>query len=168
MTVDYLTEFKRLSALLEAALTNLRDQTLKLAQAENDYRKARAKAWLTAEGLAKQREDSVNAITADARRLRDLADGLRRLELETVRARRDRGYPKARQQVWERAEGRCEARVSPSCNGQAEQVHHKAGRTGPDPHRLDNLLAVCLRCHMHIEKHREQARELGLSESRHT
>ena len=87
MTVDYLTEFKRLSALLEAALKNLRDQTLKLAQAENDYRKARAKAWLEAEGLAKQREDSVNAITADKRLDRDLADGLRRLELETVRAR---------------------------------------------------------------------------------
>jgi 5-methylcytosine-specific restriction endonuclease McrA len=75
--------------------------------------------------------------------------------------RRDAGYAQARRQVFERAEGLCEARCAPSCSGRCEQVHHRAGRGGVDPHRLDNLVGVCQACHMFIEAHRGWAYEAG-------
>jgi hypothetical protein len=77
------------------------------------------------------------------------------------RRKRDSGYLAAREQVRERAEGRCEAVTGTWCNGQAEQVHHLAGRDGVDPHRLSNLLAVCHRCHLWIEGHREESYARG-------
>jgi hypothetical protein len=49
------------------------------------------------------------------------------------RRARDRSYPQARIAVQERSQGLCEAGTS-VCTGRLEQVHHKAGRTGPDPH----------------------------------
>lgn len=81
---------------------------------------------------------------------------MRRVPIRPVsdrRRRRDRDYPQARMQVWERAEGRCEAVASQACTGRCEQVHHVAGRDGPDPHRLDLLLGVCAPCHQHIHRH---------------
>lgn len=87
--VDYVDEMRRLNDLLDQALGYLRTQTVELADAENAYRKARAEAWtLTPDGLAKQREDRINATTADARKRRDLADGMRQAALEAVRSRR--------------------------------------------------------------------------------
>lgn len=77
------------------------------------------------------------------------------------RRRRDAGYQAARQAAYDRADGRCEAWASPGCRGRAEQVHHKAGRGGPDPHRLENLLAVCQPCHAYIEEHRTEAYAAG-------
>ena len=77
------------------------------------------------------------------------------------RQKRDRNYPKARQAVYARADGRCEAGIWPVCTGRCEQVHHKAGRTGPDPHALDGLLGVCHRCHEWIELNREASYRLG-------
>lgn len=78
-----------LSALLDAALDELRTQAQKQAEAERDYRKARAKAWLEApKGLAKYREAWVDSVTADHRFERDLAEGLRLSALELVRSRR--------------------------------------------------------------------------------
>lgn len=52
------------------------------------------------------------------------------------------------------------------CTGYCEQVHHKAGRGGPDPHRLDNLVGCCEPCHMWIHAHPAEARDLGLMVSR--
>ena len=89
-TVDHVAELRRLSSLLDQALGYLRDQTRELAEAENVYRKARAEAWVVIDtsATARQKEDQVNAVTADARRRRDLADGMRQGALEAVRSRR--------------------------------------------------------------------------------
>ena len=82
------------------------------------------------------------------------------------RRRRDATYPQARLEVWERSDGMCEALCADHCTGRCEQVHHIAGRAGPDPHRLDNLLGVCEPCHRFIERHREWAYANGLLRSR--
>ena len=66
------------------------------------------------------------------------------------RQKRDRPYNQARQDLYEAAEGFCQANCNTDCNVWGEQVHHKAGRTGKNPHALDNLLLVCEPCHRHI------------------
>jgi hypothetical protein len=76
------------------------------------------------------------------------------------RRARDRSYPQARIAVQERSQGLCEAGTS-VCTGRLEQVHHKAGRTGPDPHALDRLLGVCAACHRYIESNRAESYERG-------
>jgi hypothetical protein len=81
-------EFARLSRLLDQGLQAMRDQAHELADAENEYRKQRSLAWPTTTGTAKEREDAVNALTADARKRRDLADYMRTAALEAVRSRR--------------------------------------------------------------------------------
>lgn len=86
---DYAAEFRRMSDLLDDALAYLRRQTVELADAENAYRKARAQAWVgVPDATAKQKEDHVNAATADDRHRRDLAEGMRQGALEAVRSRR--------------------------------------------------------------------------------
>ena len=86
MTPQELTaEMLRLSALLDDANRAMRDRGRKLAEHERDYRRARANAWLSTEGTAKEREDAVNAETADARYLRDLSEHERQAALEAVR-----------------------------------------------------------------------------------
>lgn len=84
---DFAAEGRRLSRLIDEALDELTAQVRAYSLAERDYRKARALAWIACSGLAKEREDEVNATTADLRYLRDLAEGLRRAALESVRAR---------------------------------------------------------------------------------
>jgi hypothetical protein len=78
--------------------------------------------------------------------------------------------------VFGRSQGFCEALLE-DCTGWAEQVHHLAGRTGPDPHRVDlydwraagnNLLAACSACHREIHNFPRRSRGLGLMRSRHT
>ena len=83
-------EMRRLSGLLDKGLAELRTQAVNLADAEHAYRRAKSVAWTTAPDgmLAKQREDWVNGTTADQRRARDLADGVRGAALEAVRSRR--------------------------------------------------------------------------------
>jgi 5-methylcytosine-specific restriction endonuclease McrA len=78
------------------------------------------------------------------------------------RRKRDRTYPAARQHVWERAGGVCEHCLAAPC----EQVHHIAGRGGPDPHRLDNLIGLCEACHRRAHGEPEWARSVGLMRSR--
>lgn len=77
------------------------------------------------------------------------------------RRRRDAVYSQRRAEVWERADGLCEVGVAADCARRCGQVHHRAGRGGPDPHQLDNLLCVCLPCHMWIESNRTAAYEAG-------
>lgn len=81
-------EYRRLSELLEDGLDELRERAEALATAENEYRKNRALAWPMTSGTAKEREDEVNSISADARKDRDLADYMRTAALEAVRSRR--------------------------------------------------------------------------------
>lgn len=88
---DTAAEMTRLSSLIDRGIGELRAQVQKLAESERDYRKARAEAWAITAGeglLAKEREDAVNAATADVRYLRDLADGTVRAAHEAIRARR--------------------------------------------------------------------------------
>ena len=83
------------------------------------------------------------------------------------RRARDASYPSSRTAIYERAEGMCEARCTTSCAGDGHQVHHVAGRGGPDPHRLDNLKLVCAACHEWVHQHPEAARRQGLMATRH-
>jgi hypothetical protein len=82
-------EARRLSGLIDSGLSALRQQARALAAAEQEYRKAVAKAWLGApEGTAGAREAWVQGECADLRHARDLADGMRQAPLEAVRSRR--------------------------------------------------------------------------------
>ena len=80
------------------------------------------------------------------------------------RRKRDAIYATRRQQVWERGNGMCEF-----CHMAAmTDVHHIAGRVGPDPHRLDNLIGLCEPCHRKAHAEPEWARSVGLMRSRHS
>ena len=79
------------------------------------------------------------------------------------RRKRDGIYPTRRVQVFERGDGVCEF-----CRAAAmTDVHHIAGRGGPDPHRLGNLIGLCARCHRRAHAEPEWARSVGLMGSRH-
>lgn len=86
--LEMAAEFERLSNLLTEGLAAMRTLAGELAQAENEYRKQRSMAWPQTSGTAKQREDEVNSMTADARQKRDFADYMRTAALESVRSRR--------------------------------------------------------------------------------
>jgi hypothetical protein len=60
---------------------------------------------------------------------------------------------------------RCQAYLV-GCTGTSTDVHHKAGRVGDNYLNMNTWLAVCRDCHTYIETHPEEAKELGLSESR--
>ena len=89
MTLDEMSvEFARLSGLLTEGLAAMRHLAEELADAENEYRKQRSLAWPQTSGTAKEREDAVNAMSADARKRRDLAEYMRVAAIESVRSRR--------------------------------------------------------------------------------
>lgn len=87
-------EVIRLSSLLDDGLAYLKDQTRRYATAEKEYRQGKAKAWVDTavpEGrklLAAEREAMINAVTAELRETRDLAEGMKQAALEAVRSRR--------------------------------------------------------------------------------
>jgi hypothetical protein len=79
----------RLSRLLDRGLDALRDSARDYADAEQEYRKAKAQAWVSVpEGTVPERQAKVDAATAGLRHARDLADGMRQAALEAVRSRR--------------------------------------------------------------------------------
>jgi hypothetical protein len=81
-------EVRRLSHLLNAGLEMLQTSAEDVASAEQAYRKARARAWVeNTEGTAGFREAQVDGQTAGLRYKRDVAEGMRRAALESVRAR---------------------------------------------------------------------------------
>ena len=60
----------------------------------------------------------------------------------------------------------CEAHISTGCTGLSVDIHHKRKRNSKDDRINEaNFLAVCRPCHLWIEAHPKQAKELGLSES---
>lgn len=69
---------------------------------------------------------------------------------------------KARAEVVERSQGRCEAAIEGVCVVQGSQVHHKRRRSQGGTDTVDNLILVCHRCHDHIHRYPAQATELGL------
>jgi 5-methylcytosine-specific restriction endonuclease McrA len=78
------------------------------------------------------------------------------------RRKRDAVYPARRQQVFERGVGMCEHCLT----AEMTEVHHIAGRGGPDPHRLDNLVGLDAECHRRAHAEPEWARQVGLMRSR--
>lgn len=85
------SEVKRLSGLLDSALTVLREAGASQAEAEHAYRLSRGKAWAetTQKGfVVPEREAQVDAATADLRLERDYAASLAKSALEAVRSRR--------------------------------------------------------------------------------
>ena len=93
-------EMRRLSRLIDAGIEAMREQSSALANAEHDYRRQKAEAWVKCptddhgvkagerEWTAARREAWVDAETADLRRTRDIADGMKQAAIEAVRARR--------------------------------------------------------------------------------
>lgn len=57
----------------------------------------------------------------------------------------------------------CEARVSPTCDGDSCEVHHSAKR-GANLLNIDTFVATCRPCHIYIENvmSAEERREKGL------
>jgi 5-methylcytosine-specific restriction endonuclease McrA len=78
------------------------------------------------------------------------------------RRRRDAVYPARRLQVFERGGGMCEHCLT----AQMTETHHKGGRLGPNPHRLDNLVGLCGDCHRRAHSEPAWARQVGLITSR--
>jgi hypothetical protein len=88
-------EMHRLSDLLDKGLEALRTFSVQAAQAERLYRHAKAAAWVETPHenagrklTAVEREATVNSVTADDRYARDVAVGMERAALESVRSRR--------------------------------------------------------------------------------
>ena len=92
------------------------------------------------------------------------------------RRKRDKGYNRQRERVFERAGGQCELFVHAGlkeygdglsrCPSPMDDVHHIGGRLGPDPHRLDNLLGLCRWHHDLVHANPEWARAVGAMRSR--
>jgi 5-methylcytosine-specific restriction endonuclease McrA len=80
------------------------------------------------------------------------------------RRKRDAVYNERRRQVHDRGNGVCEHCLA----FEMTDVHHIAGRGGPDPHRLDNLVGLCAGCHRDVHANPAWAREVGLMRSRHS
>lgn len=81
------TEGRRLSNLLDAALSAMRERVVTLAECERAYRKLKARKWLEApDGTAGAKEAWVNAETADLRYERDIASGMERNSRDAIRS----------------------------------------------------------------------------------
>lgn len=81
-------EGRRLSQLLDGALAFLKEQIKAAAEAERDYRKAKAEAWVQApDGTAASKEAWVNGKTADLRYQRDIAAGMEKASHQAIRSR---------------------------------------------------------------------------------
>ena len=59
----------------------------------------------------------------------------------------------------------CQAHLA-DCGAFSSQVHHKAGRTGKLYLDITKWLAVCHNCHVWIEQHPLEAKEMGFSLNR--
>jgi hypothetical protein len=89
-------EMVRFSKALDERLDYVREKVHEFAEAEAEYRKAKAVAWLEAprrhedgeKVTANEREAMVNAATADERQRRDIAEGLKQAGYEAVRSAR--------------------------------------------------------------------------------
>ena len=90
MDLEHLTaEAWRLSQLLDKGVAALREAGVAYAEAEHQYRSAKAMAYLETEsGTVAEREAHVYAIMGEHRLARDLADGQKVAALEAVRSRR--------------------------------------------------------------------------------
>lgn len=74
-------------------------------------------------------------------------------------------FARARDIVRERAAFTCEMRLD-GCTFFATDVHHIAGRVGPNANDPSNLMAACRSCHRKVTDHEVPVYELGLSRRR--
>ena len=87
--IRFQQEIDRLSLLIDEGIKSLVTAAHEVAEAEHDYRKAKATAWIQAPpGTVPVRESWVDSETADQRKRLDLAEGMRVASLEAVRSRR--------------------------------------------------------------------------------
>ena len=90
MNPEMQAEMIRLSHALDDGVETLRRFSRESAEAEAEYRKAKAVAWVTVDTglLAAHRQAEVDARTADLRQKRDIAENMRRATMEAIRSRR--------------------------------------------------------------------------------
>jgi len=85
---ELVSEARRLSDLLDRGVSALRQSAIEYAEAEHEYRKQHALAYLQTDGTVAEREAKTYGMVGELRRDRDIADGVRSAALEAVRARR--------------------------------------------------------------------------------
>ena len=86
---ELMDEMMRLSRLVDAGVAELIKQSREYAEAENEYRKAKAVAWfVSGEGTVKAKEAAVDRECEQQRGRKLLAEGMRLAALEAVRSRR--------------------------------------------------------------------------------
>lgn len=80
-------------------------------------------------------------------------------------------YSLLRKQFLEKPENStCAAKLPGICLGSFKQdltVHHKKGRIGSNLLDTTTWISLCLSCHDWVETHPYEARQLGLSETKH-
>lgn len=81
-------EMLRLSRNIDAGVQAVADQARNYADAERDYRRGQAQAWLQApDGTVAEKQAWVDGECADLRHARDLAEGMRRAADLALRSR---------------------------------------------------------------------------------
>lgn len=80
------------------------------------------------------------------------------------RARDNRRYSKERKKVLQEGD-ECEAKL-PGCTWFATELHHPSGKIGGRLLEVKKCKKLCRNCHDYAERNPEQAKQLGLSESR--
>ena len=90
MTItELIAEANRLSHKIDEGVKHLSRAAGSAADAERAYRLEKAKAWLTVQaGTVPERQAQVDAVCADERHARDIAEGERLAALEALRSRR--------------------------------------------------------------------------------
>lgn len=64
-------------------------------------------------------------------------------------------------EVYKRANGQCESRLSPNCRRAPNSGHHRRLRKQQGKNTLENLMAVCSPCHQFIHRHPFDSYALG-------
>jgi hypothetical protein len=84
---------------------------------------------------------------------------------------RDFEYLKLRREFLNKPENStCYAKLPNICSGGFKQqltVHHKNGRVGDNLLNTEHWIPLCMFCHMWVETHPKEAREMGLSGTKH-
>jgi hypothetical protein len=62
----------------------------------------------------------------------------------------------------------CEANLPGICTAEATDIHHKSGKIGDDYLDVTNFISLCRSCHLWVENHPIEAKELGFSKNRLT
>lgn len=80
------------------------------------------------------------------------------------RAKQERGYNKKRKDYLNKYSV-CQAGLA-GCTKVATTIHHLEGRIGALLTDTDNFIALCMNCHVFVENHPKEAKELNLSKNR--